>query len=103
MRRRVRSETRPAGSAAGDPVRPYSPRSPMSPPEAPGAPPPYRLRRALRVPGPDRSLVALQAPLYPGVHDAEGRAMASITIRKLDDDVKTRLRVRAAQNGRSME
>ena len=29
--------------------------------------------------------------------------MASITIRKLDDDVKTRLRVRAAQNGRSME
>ena len=29
--------------------------------------------------------------------------MASITIRKLDDDVKTRLCVRAAQNGRSME
>ena len=29
--------------------------------------------------------------------------MASITIRKLDDDVKTRLRIRAAQNGRSME
>ena len=29
--------------------------------------------------------------------------MASITIRKLDDDVKTRLRVRAAGNGRSME
>lgn len=29
--------------------------------------------------------------------------MASITIRKLDDDIKTRLRVRAAGNGRSME
>ena len=29
--------------------------------------------------------------------------MASITIRNLDNDVKTRLRVRAADNGRSME
>ena len=29
--------------------------------------------------------------------------MASITIRNLDGDVKTRLRVRAADNGRSME
>lgn len=29
--------------------------------------------------------------------------MANITIRNLDDEVKTRLRVRAAQNGRSME
>ena len=29
--------------------------------------------------------------------------MASITIRKLDDDIKTRLRVRAAGNGRSIE
>ena len=29
--------------------------------------------------------------------------MASITIRNLDDDVKTRLRVRAADNCRSME
>ena len=29
--------------------------------------------------------------------------MASITIRKLDDDVKSRLRVRAASNGHSME
>ena len=29
--------------------------------------------------------------------------MASITIRNLDDDVKTRLRVRAVENGRSME
>jgi antitoxin FitA len=29
--------------------------------------------------------------------------MASITIRNLDPNIKTRLRVRAAQNGRSME
>ncbi len=29
--------------------------------------------------------------------------MASLTIRNLDDEVKTRLRVRAADNGRSME
>ena len=29
--------------------------------------------------------------------------MASITIRKLDDEVETRLRVRAVENGRSME
>ena len=29
--------------------------------------------------------------------------MASITIRHLDDDVKTQLRVRASANGRSME
>lgn len=29
--------------------------------------------------------------------------MASITIRNLDDEVKRRLRVRAAENGRSME
>ena len=30
-------------------------------------------------------------------------AMATITIRNLDDDVKTWLRKRAARNGRSME
>ncbi len=29
--------------------------------------------------------------------------MASITIRNLDDDVKIRLRIRAAEKGRSME
>ena len=29
--------------------------------------------------------------------------MASLVIRDLDDDVKTRLRIRAAGNGRSME
>lgn len=29
--------------------------------------------------------------------------MASITIRNLDNDVKTRLRIQAAANGRSME
>ena len=33
----------------------------------------------------------------------KGRAMASITIRNLDDDIKRRLRVRAAEHGRSME
>ena len=32
-----------------------------------------------------------------------GDSMASITIRNLDDGVKTRLRQRAAGNGRSME
>jgi plasmid stability protein len=29
--------------------------------------------------------------------------MTSITVRKVDDDLKHKLRVRAAQNGRSME
>lgn len=29
--------------------------------------------------------------------------MATLTIRDLDDDVKARLRIRAAENGRSME
>ena len=29
--------------------------------------------------------------------------MASLTIRNLDDDLKRRLRIRAAENGRSME
>jgi plasmid stability protein len=29
--------------------------------------------------------------------------MASITIRNLDDDIKRRLRIRAAEHGRSME
>ena len=33
----------------------------------------------------------------------ETKALASITIRNLDDDVKTRLRVRAALHHRSME
>jgi plasmid stability protein len=32
-----------------------------------------------------------------------GRGMASITIRNLDEKTKARLRVRAAQHGRSME
>lgn len=31
------------------------------------------------------------------------RRMASITIRRLDEDIKTRLRMRAAENHRSME
>jgi plasmid stability protein len=29
--------------------------------------------------------------------------MSTLTVRNLDEDLKTRLRVRAAQNGRSME
>ena len=37
--------------------------------------------------------------LAPG----KGLHMASITIRRLDDTLKSRLRVRAASNGRSME
>ncbi len=32
-----------------------------------------------------------------------GYAMASITIRNLEDDLKRRLRIRAAEHGRSME
>jgi plasmid stability protein len=35
--------------------------------------------------------------------DCEVAAMASITIRNLDDDLKSRLRVQAAVHGRSME
>ena len=35
--------------------------------------------------------------------DWEGAIMASITVRNLDDGLKRRLRVRAAENGRSME
>ncbi len=34
---------------------------------------------------------------------ANGKAMASITIRNLDNEVKTQLRIRAAGHGRSME
>ena len=48
-------------------------------------------------------LIAPQSVLNWSLEEAEGTAMASITIRNLDDDVKTRLRVRAASNGRSME
>jgi plasmid stability protein len=33
----------------------------------------------------------------------EAFAMAAVSIRDLDDDVKERLRIRAARNGRSME
>ena len=35
--------------------------------------------------------------------DEKGSTVASITIRNLDDDIKQRLRVRAAEHGRSME
>ncbi|HEY1918340.1 MAG TPA: toxin-antitoxin system [Streptosporangiaceae bacterium] len=34
---------------------------------------------------------------------AKGEAMATLTIRGLDEETHTRLRVRAAQHGRSME
>jgi plasmid stability protein len=37
------------------------------------------------------------------VHLRSEEAMASITIRNLDDDLKVRLRVRAAHHGHSME
>ena len=47
-------------------------------------------------------LIALQASMYGALY-RWGMSMASITIRNLDDEVKTRLRVRAANSGRSME
>jgi plasmid stability protein len=39
----------------------------------------------------------------PGLFQHWSPAVASITIRNLDDDIKQRLRVRAAEHGRSME
>lgn len=42
------------------------------------------------------ALTALQSHTYP-------RSMAVMTIRNLDDEVRDRLRVRAARHGRSME
>lgn len=38
-----------------------------------------------------------------GPTPARGSAVASITIRNIEDDIKQRLRVRAAEHGRSME
>ena len=35
--------------------------------------------------------------------DSEGLNLASITVRNLDDGLKRRLRIRAAENGKSME
>ena len=35
--------------------------------------------------------------------EAKGKSMATLTIRNVDPDVQKRLRVRAAENGRSME
>ena len=35
--------------------------------------------------------------------DIKGETMASITVRNLEEDLKRRLRIRAAQNGKSME
>jgi plasmid stability protein len=45
------------------------------------------------------NLLALTALQFPEMMVA----MSTLTVRNLDDDVKSRLRVRAAQNGRSME
>jgi plasmid stability protein len=47
-------------------------------------------------PVPDSDIVAASSAIT-------GDAMASLVIRDLDDDVKTKLRIRAAENGRSME
>jgi plasmid stability protein len=40
---------------------------------------------------------------YYVINDGVEAAMASVTIRNLDDDLKSRLRIRAAIRGRSME
>ena len=45
-----------------------------------------------------KSSITLAAPIQ-----TEITAMASITIRNLDDEIKQRLRVRAAERGHSME
>jgi plasmid stability protein len=45
-----------------------------------------------------KSSITLKAPHRNGDH-----SMASITIRNLDDEIKQRLRVRAAERGHSME
>lgn len=42
------------------------------------------------------ALTAVQSPSYPD-------GMAVMTIRNLDDEVRDKLRIRAAHNGRSME
>lgn len=48
-------------------------------------------------------LIAVQSLPILLLAEARGKRMASITIRNLDDDIKRRLRVRAAERGRSME
>src|SRR5438067_1746530 len=40
---------------------------------------------------------------YNAINDCSEEPMASITIRRLDDALKSRLRIRAAVHGRSME
>src|SRR6202030_1005033 len=51
------------------------------------------------------ALIALQssARIIRSAAEQGAYRMASITIRGLDDDLKQRLRLRAARNGRSME
>lgn len=48
-------------------------------------------------------MFVLQAWLEFALRTIEGKSIASITIRNLDDDVKRRLRARAAENHRSIE
>jgi plasmid stability protein len=48
-----------------------------------------------------RKLIAMQSTL--NISRINGDIIASITIRNLEDDLKRRLRIRAAEHGRSME
>ena len=48
-----------------------------------------------------RGLIAMQSSL--NLTSSKEYPMASITIRNLEDDIKRRLRIRAAEHGRSME
>jgi plasmid stability protein len=50
---------------------------------------------------PAREFIAMQSTL--NIARFREYAMASITIRNLEDDLKRRLRIRAAEHGRSME
>ena len=50
------------------------------------------------------ALISLKSSITLSAHtETEITAMASITIRNLDDEIKQRLRVRAAERGHSME
>ena len=48
-------------------------------------------------------MIALQSWYDPVYKSKGGGNLASITVRNLDDGLKRRLRIRAAENGRSME
>jgi antitoxin FitA len=49
-----------------------------------------------------KALTAMTARLFSG-GDTRSKSMATLTIRNLEDDVRDKLRVRAANVGRSME